>query len=66
LETQPNKTILDTIKQLKTLGVTKVGFTGGQINYVEMANEKPSPELDATQFKKAVEEMEEEQLYYSA
>jgi len=43
-----------------------VGFTGGQINYVEMANEKPAPELDASQFKKAVEEMEEEQLYYSA
>lgn len=62
-----NQTILDTIKELKTLGVTKAGFSAlGEINYIEMVNEKPEPQIDPVQFKKAVQELDEQTLYYSA
>jgi hypothetical protein len=58
---------LDTIKTLKTLGVTKVGFTAiGEISYVEMVNEKPVEQIDPNKFKAEMEKLEEETLYYSA
>jgi hypothetical protein len=61
-----NLTILDTIKELKKLGVTKVGFNGLDISYVEMTNDKTGPEVSPADLKKAMDELDEETLYFSA
>lgn len=62
-----SQTIMDTIRQLKLLGVTKATFGAmGEITSIEMVNEKVRPEISDFEFKKAIAELEEETLYYSA